>query len=84
MKVKMNENRVAIVNVLSSATAPMTLAEISEKVGFEVKTGTTNTMVKAGILVVAGERTIKCPCCGHKHVVKEYSIGTIPTEEVKD
>jgi hypothetical protein len=78
MEIKMNETRTAIVNVLKDAAAPMTLKEISAAVGFEVKSGTTNAMLKAGIIIKAGVREIVCELCGHKHKVAEYVIGTIP------
>lgn len=78
MEIKMNETRTAIVNVLKDAAAPMTLKEISAAVGFDVKSGTTNAMVKANIILKAGVREIICELCGHKHKVAEYVIGTIP------
>ena len=81
MKITMNEKRTAVIEALKNATAPMTLAEIANKAGVEIKTGTTNAMVKAGLIVVAGEREIVCPACGHKHTVKEYTIGNLTALE---
>ena len=81
MKITMNEKRTAVINTLKNATTPMTLAEIANKAGVEVKTGTTNAMVKAGLIKVAGEREIVCPACGHKHTVKEYSLGDLTALE---
>lgn len=81
MKITMNEKRTAVIETLKNATAPMTLAEISKAAGVEVKSGTTNAMVKAGVIKVAGERTIVCPVCGHKHPVKEYAIGDLTALE---
>ena len=77
MKVEMNEKRVKILEVLKEAESPMTLAEISKFAGFVVKTGTTNAMVKAGMMVKAGVREIVCPVCGSKHKVAEYTLGTV-------
>ena len=77
MKITMNEKRTAVINTLKNATTPMTLGEIANKAGVEIKSGTTNAMVKAGLIVVAGEREIICPACGHKHTVKEYKIGDL-------
>ena len=74
-KTQMNERQVAVINALKASDKALTLAEISGIVGFEVKSGTTNTLVKRGIIKVVGERTIVCECCGHKHTVKEYTIG---------
>ena len=81
MKITMNEKRTAVIETLKNATAPMTLAEISSAAGVEVKSGTTNAMVKAGLIVVSGEREIVCPACGHKHTVKEYSLGDLTALE---
>lgn len=81
MKVVMNEKRVKIVNVLKGASKPMTLAEISEAVGEEVKTGTTNAMVTAGVIVKAGVREVKCPVCGRVHKVAEYTMGVEVVEK---
>ena len=81
MKITMNEKRTAVIETLKNATAPMTLAEIANVAGVEVKSGTTNAMVKAGLIVVAGEREIVCPTCGHKHKVKEYTLGDLTALE---
>ena len=81
MKITMNEKRTAVINTLKNATTPMTLGEIANKAGVEIKSGTTNAMVKAGLIVVAGEREIICPACGHKHTVKEYKIGDLAAIE---
>ena len=81
MKITMNEKRTTVINTLKNATTPMTLGEIANKAGVEIKSGTTNAMVKAGLIVVAGEREIICPACGHKHTVKEYKIGDLTAIE---
>ena len=81
MKITMNEKRTVVINTLKNATTPMTLGEIANKAGVEIKSGTTNAMVKAGLIVVAGEREIICPACGHKHTVKEYKIGDLTAIE---
>ena len=74
-EVKLNERQVSVINALKGSTKALTLAEISGSVGFEVTSGTTNTLVKRGAIKVVGERTIVCMACGHKHTVKEYTIG---------
>ena len=74
-KTQMNERQIAVINALKASDKALTLAEISGIVGFEVKSGTTNTLVKRGVIKVVGERTIVCAACGHKHTVKEYTIG---------
>lgn len=81
MKLVMNEKRTAIVNTLKASDKPMTLAEISAVVGFEVKSGTTNTLIKAGVMVATGKREIICPMCGSKHKVNEYVFGAMPKAE---
>lgn len=81
MKLVMNEKRTAIVNALKASDKPMTLAEISAVVGFEVKSGTTNTLIKAGVMVATGKREIVCPMCGSKHKVNEYIFGAMPATE---
>ena len=81
MKITMNEKRTAVINTLKNATTPMTLGEIANKAGVEIKSGTTNAMVKAGLIIVAGEREIICPASGHKHTVKEYKIGDLTAIE---
>lgn len=71
---KLNEKQVAIVKALGEATTELTLAEISKVVGFEVKSGTTNSLVKSKVIEIVGEKTITCAVCGHKHTVKTYKI----------
>lgn len=74
-QVKLNEKQVKVINALKESDKALTLKEISDIVGFEVKSGTTNTLVKRNFIKIAGERVIVCPVCGHKHTVKEYTIG---------
>ena len=74
-QVKLNEKQVKVINTLKGSDKALTLKEISDIVGFEVKSGTTNTLVKRNLIKIAGERVIVCPVCGHKHTVKEYTIG---------
>ena len=74
-KTQMNERQVAVIKALKASDKALTLAEISGIVGFEVKSGTTNTLIKNGIIKVVGKRTVVCECCGHKHTVNEYTIG---------
>lgn len=80
MNVKVNETRVAVVNALKGAEKGMTLAEISEKVGKEVKTGTTNAMVAAGILVKVGTRKVAKTVYVE---VAEYALGNTALETGK-
>ena len=55
MEIKMNEKRTAILEALKTAEKPMTLAELATAMGVEkIATGTTNAMVKAGLIRKAG------------------------------
>lgn len=72
----LNEKQSTILEVLKNAADPMSLAEISAVTGFEVKSGTTNNLVKRGYMEVSGERTVVCPTCGRKRVVKTYRAIT--------
>jgi len=58
IKVKMNPTREKVIAVLKDAEEPLTLAEISDKVGTEVKTGTTNAMLTAGLIRKVGTRKV--------------------------
>lgn len=70
--VKMNPKREAVLNTLKGAEAPMTLAELSEAVGEEVKSGTTNAMVAAGLIKKVGTRKVAKTVYVE---VAEYAIG---------
>lgn len=72
IKIKMNPIREKVIAVLKSAEAPLTLAEISEKVGAEVKTGSTNAMVTAGLIKKVGTRKVAKTVYVE---VAEYAIG---------
>lgn len=77
MKIVMNEKRNAIIKTLTAAEKPLTLAEISAQANMEIASGSMNALVKAGIVLVAGDRTIECPVCHRRRTVKEYTIGDI-------
>lgn len=79
-QIKLNERQIAIIKTLEGAEKPLTLSEISAQVGFTVKSGTTNSLVKANYITMVGKREIVCPTCGHKHKVGEYAIGTKKAE----
>ena len=73
---KLNQKQEKIIQFLSSHKGEkFTLAEIGDAIGDEVKSGTTNTLVKRGLMVCyKNEREIICPCCGHKTKVSTYEI----------
>lgn len=58
MKLQMTEKRTKIVNALKGAKSAMTLAEISDAIGENVVSGTTNAMVTAGVIRKAGKRKV--------------------------
>lgn len=79
-KITMNAVRKSVIEVLAVAQEPMTLAEIGAKIGCPVKSGTTNAMVAAGIIKVAGKKTVT--------VMKPkenatYSVGADAFKEIK-
>ena len=75
MKITMNDTRKAVINTLENADAPMTLKEIAEALGLEkLNSGTTNALVAAGILKVAG--TKKVPVVKYNEV-NTYTVGDL-------
>lgn len=60
-----------IVDALATADCPLTLAELSEKLGMEIKSGNINALVKKGNVEKSGEREIIVQA---KRKVGEYSF----------
>lgn len=60
-----------IVEALASADHALTLAELSEKLGMEIKSGNINALVKKGNVEKTGEREIVVQA---KRKVGEYSF----------
>lgn len=58
IKIKMNPIREKVIETLKSANEPLTLAEISALAGVEVKTGTTNAMLAAGVIKKVGTKKV--------------------------
>lgn len=77
MEQKLNEKQTKVLAFLKSKVgAQFTLAEIGQAIGEEVKSGTTNTLVKKGLMISHPKaREIVCPCCGHKTTVSTYEIA---------
>lgn len=68
------ELRDKLLKVLGESKEPLTLAEISEKVGQKINSGTTNALVENGIIVITGEKQVEVI----KHEPrKTYAIGDI-------
>lgn len=74
IKVKMNEKREAVISVLKNAEGAMTLAEIAEATGMDIKTGTTNAMIAAGMIRKVGTRKVPKTVFVE---VSEYAIGDV-------
>lgn len=78
-KVTMNETRKAILEALKGASEGLTLAEVSEKIGKKVVSGTTNAMLQANYIKVVG--TKKIPVTTYREV-SVYALGdNAPKEE---
>ena len=73
---KANEKQKKVIDFLSDHRGEQfTLAEISQAVGEELKSGTTNTLLTREIVISHKDaRIIECPCCGHKRKVSTYEI----------
>lgn len=66
-----NEKQSAFIKTLETTEEGLTLAEVSEKVGFEVKSGTINTLLAKGLVETCGEREIVVQA---KRKVKVYRL----------
>lgn len=72
--VKESELRCAIVKCLGDSAEPLTMEDITAKLGKKVASGTVNPMVKAGILAVAGEKEVMRPTKANKDT---YVLGEV-------
>jgi len=64
----------AALDVLSASDKPLTLGEISEKAGMDIKSGNLTGLVRAG-KVISEEREYVCPTCNHKKIYHVFSIA---------
>lgn len=64
----------AALDVLANANEPLTIGEISERAGMDIKSGNLTGLVRSGKVVSEG-RTYVCPTCGHKKEYHVYSIA---------
>lgn len=73
-----NEKQKKVIDFLSeNRGTTFTLAEISEAIGEQLKSGTTNVLINREIVTSHPEaRLLECPCCGHKRKVATYEINT--------
>lgn len=68
------ELRDKVLKVLQESAEPLTLAEISTKVGVKINSGTTNVLVAEGILVNGEDKMVEVV---KKEPRKTYAIGDI-------
>ena len=68
------ELRDKVLKVLQESAEPLTLAEISAKVGVKISSGTTNVLVADGILVNGEDKMVEVV---KKEPRKTYTIGDI-------
>ena len=68
MELTLNDKQTKVIAFLKANKGAFTLAEISEKIGCEIKSGTTNILVKKGL--------IKC----NKNA-RERSFRLLPTQD---
>ena len=75
-EIKLNEKQSKVIAYLKANKGQkFTLAEISTAIGEEIKSGTTNTLVKKGLMTCQKKKKeIVCACCGHKTKVSTYEI----------
>lgn len=78
--VKESELRCAIVKCLGDSAEPLTMEEISAKIGKKVAPGTVNPMTEANILAIAGKKNVMRPTKANKDI---YVLGEVPTAEEK-
>ena len=64
----------AALDVLSAANEPLTIGEISERAGMEIKSGNLTGLVRSG-KVISEAREYVCPTCGHKKEFHVYKIA---------
>ena len=63
----------AALEVLADADEPLTLGEISERAGMEIKSGNLTGLVRGG-KIASEERVFVCPECGHKKTYHVFSL----------
>ena len=68
------ELRDKVLKVLQESAEPLTLAEISAKVGVKINSGTTNVLVAEGILINGEDKMVEVV---KKEPRKTYAIGDI-------
>ena len=78
INVKVNENRKKVLNYLKEQSEPKTLKQISEILGFNVSSGTTEPLAVIGVLVKCGK--VKQPRIIYDKV-ETYKVDTLALEK---
>ncbi len=68
-----SETAQRVLDILSDATEPMSLAQISAAAGVDVKSGHVSTLKKQGLIDSFDSESV-CPTCGAKRSFKIYSL----------
>lgn len=79
-KITMNETRKSVLEALANAQEPLSLAEIGALIGKDVKSGSTNALVAAGLIKVVGEKEVQVV---RTVKVNAYAIGDITLEDLE-
>ena len=64
-----NDKQKLFLKVLKEADGALTLSEVSEIVGQEIKSGSINTLITKGLVVTDGEREFACEVVYNGQVV---------------
>lgn len=78
INVKVNENRRKVLNYLKEQNEPKTLKQISEILGFNVSSGTTEPLATIGVLVKCGK--VEQPRIVYDKV-ETYKVDTLALEK---
>ena len=69
---KLNDKQQKFLEILAQNPDGLTLAEASDGLGFELKSGTTNTLITKGLVQTVGEK--KVPVTAYR-AVKVYALA---------
>ena len=73
---KINEYQTKVINILKESAEPLTLEEINQKTGLNLKSGAIVGLIGEGLITsIKNGRVIKCACCGHSRKVSTYTIA---------
>ena len=71
-----NETQKLFMDILGNADGALTLAEVSQLAGKEIKSGAINTLIAKGLVISNPKsREIVCAHCGAKRKVGTYELA---------